>query len=114
MQPDRPGQNEARIPIHGDPDIVRARQAARELASRVGFSPTDLTAIATAVSEIARNIVRFAGSGELVIELLDDPRPGLRMVARDTGPGIPTSSARWPTATAPTRDLGSDFPAPDA
>ena len=44
--------------------------------------------IATAVSEIARNIVRFAGNGEVVIELLDDPRPGVRVVARDTGPGI--------------------------
>ena len=81
--------NQARIPIHADPDIVRARKSARDLASRIGFSRTDLTMIATAVSEIARNIVRFAGNGELVIELLDDPRPGVRVVARDTGPGIP-------------------------
>jgi RNA polymerase sigma factor (sigma-70 family) len=79
---------EARIPIQRDPDIVRARRSARDLASRIGFSPTDLTMIATAVSEIARNIVRFAGNGELVIELLDTPRPGVRVVARDTGPGI--------------------------
>ena len=78
-----------RIPIQGDPDVVRARKAARDLASRIGFSRTDLTMIATAVSEIARNIVRFAGTGELVIELLDSPRPGVRVVARDTGPGIP-------------------------
>ncbi len=44
--------------------------------------------IATAVSEIARNIVRFAGTGEVLIELVDVPRPGVRVVARDTGPGI--------------------------
>ncbi len=80
--------NEVRIPIQDDPDIVRARRSARDLASRVGFSRTDLTMIATAVSEIARNIVRFAGNGELVIELLDSPRVGVRIVARDTGPGI--------------------------
>jgi len=81
--------DEARIPIQADPDIVRARKSARELASRIGFSATDLTMIATAVSEIARNIVRFAGNGEVVIELLDSPRPGVRVTARDTGPGIP-------------------------
>lgn len=80
--------DEARIRIEGDPDIVRARKSARELASRLNFSRTDLTLIATAVSEIARNIVRFAGNGEVFIELLDVPQPGVRIVARDTGPGI--------------------------
>ena len=45
--------------------------------------------MATAVSEVARNIVKFASSGEVSIELLDRPRTGIRVVARDTGPGIP-------------------------
>jgi anti-sigma regulatory factor (Ser/Thr protein kinase) len=67
---------------------VAARQAARELAGRLGFSQTDLTLIATAVSEIARNIVRFADSGEIIVELVDRPRRGVQVVARDTGPGI--------------------------
>jgi serine/threonine-protein kinase RsbT len=80
--------DEVRIPVQSDADIVAARQAARELATRLGFSRTELTVIATAVSEVARNIVRFAGSGELVVELLGPPRPGMRVVARDTGPGI--------------------------
>jgi anti-sigma regulatory factor (Ser/Thr protein kinase) len=40
------------------------------------------------VSEVARNIVRFASSGEVVIEILEEPRPGIRIVARDVGPGI--------------------------
>lgn len=53
--------DEIRVSIRGDGDIVAARQAARELASRLAFSNTDLTMIATAVSEVARNIVRFAG-----------------------------------------------------
>jgi RNA polymerase sigma factor (sigma-70 family) len=80
--------DEIRIPIQADADIVAARQAARDLASRLGFSKTDLTLIATAVSEVARNIVRFAGLGEIVVELLDQPRRGVRVVAMDTGPGI--------------------------
>ena len=88
LQRGQRSENELRVGIEGDPDIVSARKAARELADRVGFSRTDLTLIATAVSEIARNIVRFAGRGEVVIELLDSPRPGVRVVARDAGPGI--------------------------
>jgi RNA polymerase sigma factor (sigma-70 family) len=80
--------DEASIPIRSDADIVAARQAARELASRAGFARTELTLIATAVSEVARNIVRFAGSGEIIVELLEQPRRGMQVVARDTGPGI--------------------------
>ena len=81
-------ENEIHIPISADADIVAARQAARELAVRAGFSGADLTMLATAVSEVARNIVRFATSGEVTIELLDGPRAGIHVGARDTGPGI--------------------------
>ena len=83
------GDNEVTIRIEHDADVVRARRSARELASTLDFSRTDLTLIATAVSEIARNIVRFASTGQVYIELLEHPRPGIRIVARDTGPGIP-------------------------
>lgn len=79
---------EIRVPIRRDADIVVARQKVREMAAKGGFTGTDLTLIATAVSEIARNIVRFAGSGEVVIELLDDHRAGVRATAHDAGPGI--------------------------
>jgi len=88
MERGHPRNDEARIPIHRDGDIVAARQRARELAARLEFSPTDLTVIATAVSEVARNILRFASAGEVVVELLEDPRRGVRIVARDSGPGI--------------------------
>ena len=79
---------EVRVAIRGDADIVTARQQVRELAAKGGFTGTDLTLIATAVSEVARNIVRFAGGGELVLELVDEGRSGVRATARDTGPGI--------------------------
>jgi serine/threonine-protein kinase RsbT len=81
--------DEVRVPVRIDADVVAARQAARELATRLGFSPTDLTVIATAVSEVSRNIVRFADSGEVVVEVIGEPRHGIRIVARDAGPGIP-------------------------
>lgn len=81
--------DEVRIAIQADADVVLARQAARQLATRLGFSRTELTVIATAVSEVARNIVRFTDGGEIVVELVEDTHRGVRVVARDTGPGIP-------------------------
>jgi RNA polymerase sigma factor (sigma-70 family) len=78
-----------RVAVRTDADVVAARQAAREVATRLEFSTTDVTLIATAVSEIARNIVRFADSGEVVVTELQEPRAGISIVARDAGPGIP-------------------------
>lgn len=81
--------DEVRVPIRKDADIVAARQAAREMASRLQLPKVELTTLATAVSEIARNIVRFAEEGEIVVDLIEeDGRRGVRMVARDRGPGI--------------------------
>lgn len=89
----RPGAvapDETRLAIESDADVVRARQQARELAERQGFSGTDLTLIATAISEIARNIVRFASRGVMVFSPVErDGRAGIAVVARDAGPGIP-------------------------
>ncbi|HET7821826.1 MAG TPA: sigma-70 family RNA polymerase sigma factor [Ornithinibacter sp.] len=80
--------DELQVNVTGDSDIVAARQAAREIAVRAGFAGTELTLLATAVSEVARNIVRFADHGTITVELLQAPRPGIRVIARDTGPGI--------------------------
>ncbi|MDQ3477396.1 MAG: anti-sigma regulatory factor [Actinomycetota bacterium] len=96
--------------IRADADIVLARQGARELASRLDFSRTDLTVIATAVSEMARNVVRFAGDGEVVVELLDEPRRGVRVVVRDTGPGIPDVEAALVDGYSTYHGLGLGLP----
>jgi RNA polymerase sigma factor (sigma-70 family) len=80
---------EVRIPIRSDADVVTARKQGRELAARAGFSATDLTIIATAISEIARNIVMFAERGEMLVSLVgENSRQGVTVVARDSGPGI--------------------------
>jgi RNA polymerase sigma factor (sigma-70 family) len=81
---------EVRIPIQTDADVVTARKQGRELATRAGFSATELTIIATAISEIARNIVMFAERGEIIVSLVgENSRQGVTVVARDSGPGIP-------------------------
>ena len=81
---------EVRIPIRTDADVVTARRQGRELAAQAGFSATELTIIATAISEIARNIVMFAERGEVLVGLVgENRRQGVTVVARDAGPGIP-------------------------
>ncbi|MDX6299029.1 MAG: hypothetical protein QOF53_243 [Nocardioidaceae bacterium] len=85
--------DEVRVPISHDADVVTARQRGRETAAQVGFSPTDLTLVATAISEVARNIVRFAERGDIVISTVSEGgsegAEGISIVARDVGPGIP-------------------------
>lgn len=78
----------SRIPIAGDSDIVAVRQYGRDLAARIGFSLTDRTLIATAISEVARNITTYAGHGEIRCEPICGGRHGLLVVAIDEGPGI--------------------------
>jgi serine/threonine-protein kinase RsbT len=81
---------EVRVPVQSDADVVSARTHGRELAAQAGFSATELTIIATAISEIARNIVMFAERGEVVVSLVgENSRQGVSVVARDVGPGIP-------------------------
>jgi serine/threonine-protein kinase RsbT len=81
--------DEVRIEVASDADIVPARARGRALASELGFSRTDATLVATAISEIARNIVVHAGRGEIELKAAYEPgRRGVVVVARDQGPGI--------------------------
>ena len=75
--------------VRCDRDVITARQLGRLLGSELGFSRSDLALIATAISELARNIVVYAGRGEVIVEQIEGSRgKGLRIVARDNGPGI--------------------------
>lgn len=81
--------NPERVTVHSDADVVIARQRGREIASLLGFSASDLALIATAISELARNIVLYAGTGEIEIGRVDQKdKQGIEIVARDQGPGI--------------------------
>lgn len=81
--------DEIRIPIDRDADVVTARQRGRDLAAQVGFAGSDLTVIATAISEVSRNIVSYARRGEIILHVAEEAhRRGIIVVARDDGPGI--------------------------
>ncbi|HEY4578450.1 MAG TPA: anti-sigma regulatory factor [Savagea sp.] len=71
-------------------DVVAARQLGRDEAKAVGFGTVDQARITTAISELARNIYLYAGTGKIEIERIDEGhRKGLRIVSADNGPGIP-------------------------
>jgi serine/threonine-protein kinase RsbT len=77
------------VPIRHESDIVAARREGRELGTQLGFSTSELTVIATAISEVARNIVVYAKHGEIELDVVEaSGRRALRVVARDKGPGI--------------------------
>ena len=87
---DEPGVvEEPAIAISSSGDIVIARQRGRALAAGLGFSGSDLTLIATAISELARNIIEYATTGEVILgQAGKNGRSGIVIVARDEGPGI--------------------------
>jgi serine/threonine-protein kinase RsbT len=70
-------------------DIVTARMQGRVLAEQLGFSTGEATLVATAISELARNIVQYAGSGDIIVRsVTNGTKRGIVVVARDRGPGI--------------------------
>jgi serine/threonine-protein kinase RsbT len=76
--------------VRGSDDVVKVRQTVREWSVSCGFSLVDQTKIVTAASELARNVVLYAGEGTVRLEALNDgARRGLRLVFEDQGPGIP-------------------------
>ncbi len=82
-------EDELRVSIDADADLVTARAEARAMAERLGFPRPDPTLIATAISEVARNIVVHAGRGEIVLRPIQEAdRYGLEVIASDEGAGI--------------------------
>ena len=82
-------EDEVRVAINADADLVTARAAGRAMAERLGFPRPDPTLIATAISEVARNIVVHVGRGEIVLKPFEDAnRYGVVVIASDEGPGI--------------------------
>lgn len=83
-----PAPREQLIEVRGEEDVLRARSAGRELCIEHLVSDVLLTKIVTAISELGRNIVRYAGTGEIVVRSIVSPQRAIEIVARDRGPGI--------------------------
>ena len=103
--------SEAIILINSDIDVVAARQKGRELATMLGFVSTDSTLLATAISELARNIIRYAKKGEILIASVQSgDRVGITVVARDNGPGIANMSLAMQDGFSTSGGLGMGLP----
>ena len=99
------------MPINTDLDLVRAREQGRVLAGELGFLQGDLTLVATAISELARNIVRYARHGEIVLRRAEDGGvPGIVIIARDEGPGIPDVNRAMEPGYSTAGGLGLGLP----
>jgi serine/threonine-protein kinase RsbT len=99
------------VPIRADADVLLARQKARELAKGLKFSSSELTLIATAISEVARNIVTYAKEGEITIGLVSKGhRRGIRVVAHDQGPGIADIGRAMQDGFSTSSSLGLGLP----
>ena len=83
-----PTDLEGRIGITNQTDVVDVRQKVRNLCDSLGFSLAETTRVVTATSELARNIVEFAGSGEIHWRVLNNPGSGVELIFEDNGPGI--------------------------
>jgi len=102
---------EIRVAIDRDGDVVTARQRGRDLAAQLGFAGSDLTVIATAISEVSRNIVSYANRGEIILRSAEDQnRRGIIVIARDDGPGIANIDDAMRDGFSTARSLGLGLP----
>jgi serine/threonine-protein kinase RsbT len=103
--------SELRIAIGSEVDIVTARQRGRALAAELGFASSDQALIATAISELARNILLYAGRGEVDIGVEHkNGRKGITVVATDQGPGIPDLQRALQDGFSTGKGLGLGLP----
>ncbi len=104
-------ENESRVAINSAADIVTARQKGRVLAVELGFDGSELTLIATAISEVARNIVDHAKRGEIFLASVHQgSKRGIAVVARDHGPGIPDVDRAMQYGYSTGKGLGVGLP----
>lgn len=105
------GSEETLLPVSSDLDIIKARQKGRDLAAWADFAVVDQTLIATAISEIARNIVTYARRGTIVLRIEEESdRLGLVVMACDQGPGIRDVTQALRDHYTTSRGLGMGLP----
>jgi serine/threonine-protein kinase RsbT len=102
---------EITVAINSDQDIVSARQKGRAMAMELGFSSGDATLIATAISELARNIVTYARKGQITLKgIQGSSRIGILVIASDQGPGIPDTRQALRDGFSTSGSLGLGLP----
>ncbi|MFO7323621.1 MAG: anti-sigma regulatory factor [Chloroflexota bacterium] len=99
------------VAIRSDADIIAARQQGRQIAASLGFTSTEQALIATAISEVARNIVEYAQKGEITIQAFSERgKHGILVQARDQGPGIADLDLAMQDGYSTSNSLGLGLP----
>jgi serine/threonine-protein kinase RsbT len=93
-------------------DIAVARNEVRVMAAALGFRTLDQTRLATVASELARNIIKYAVRGRLIVQPTEDQngRQALRLIFEDKGPGIPNIEEAMRDGFSTGRSLGKGLP----
>lgn len=103
--------NASVIPVEEELDIVTARQAGRKISRSMGFSLVDQTRITTAISELARNIVLYAGAGTITIRIINKGTAlAIEIIAEDNGPGIANVGLALTDGFSTSGGLGAGLP----
>ena len=104
-------EEEVRVQVRTDADIVTARMRGRALAMQLGFPAATATLVATAISELARNILQYAAHGQIsIVRVENGSGRGLEIEARDEGPGIPDLARALEDGYSTTGRLGLGLP----
>jgi len=103
--------SKSNIEIATESDVVQVRQVGRELSRKLGFGLTDQARITTGISELARNILLYAGSGQIILQVVEDQgRRGIEILAEDKGPGIVCLEQAMTDGFSTSRGLGVGLP----
>lgn len=101
----------ASMPLRSDIDVLKARQEGKALAASLRFTTSELTSIATAISEIARNTVLYAEKGQIMLDIVQKgTKRGLQIVTKDQGPGIPDLALAMQDGYTTSHGLGIGLP----
>jgi serine/threonine-protein kinase RsbT len=103
--------SDTRVQIDDESDILKARQTARAITADLGFDLTSQTLIATAISELARNILKYARSGEILLRpAARNGAHGITIIAADQGPGITDAALAMTDGFSTRHGLGLGLP----
>jgi len=99
------------VQVTSQPDVLAARQKGREFAMKLGFCGSDVTVVAAAICEIARNMVDYAQGGEMTFsEIESGGQRGMLVIGKDEGPGIPDVNQALRYGCSTRKGLGVGLP----
>ncbi|OOQ61529.1 anti-sigma regulatory factor [Mucilaginibacter pedocola] len=103
--------NKDHMPVQRDQDVVPFRNRVKEYATKIRMGLVNQTKLQTAASELVRNMLRYGGGGEILIEVVSRGRDnGIRLTFSDKGPGIADIAMAMKDGYSTGKSLGLGLP----